>query len=379
MALQQPSLEMAPSNILEGNKMRTINFTISRRPRLAAVVTALCLAGGMTLSVQAEDVSLKESGSTLLYPLFKIWVDSYTSNHPGINISLDATGSEAGIKKAIAGEAQIGASDVFMSDRQSRENPLVLNIPLCISAQMVNYNLPELNSQKLKLDGTVLAGIYSGTIRYWDANEIAALNPDLKLPHQAIIPVRRSDGSGDTYIFTQFLSFADSKWSDDHGFGMTINWPQVPGMLEATSNDAVVQTIQKTPYSLGYVGVSYSKQVADADLGTALLKNQSGKFLLPTKDAVLAAAAGLGARTPSDERLTIVLAPGDNAYPLISYEYAIVSTKQSDAATAEAIRKFLHWSIVPSETNEGYLDSVHFIPLPTEIWAKSEAQIQSIK
>jgi phosphate transport system substrate-binding protein len=225
----------------------------------------------------------------------------------------------------------------------------------------------------------MLAGIYSGKIRDWDAAPIAALNPDLKLPHHPIIPVRRSEGSGDTYIFSQFLSFSDQNWSDNQGSGMKITWPAVPGSLEATSNEGMVQTVQKTPYSLAYIGVSYSKDIADAALGTAWLKNQSGKFLLPTKEAVLAAAAGLGTRTPADERLTIVLAPGDDAYPLINYEYAIVSTKQSDSVVAAAIRKFLTWSIVPSETNESYLDNVHFIALPSQIWALSVAQIQSIK
>jgi len=160
---------------------------------------------------------------------------------------------------------------------------------------------------------------------------------------------------------------------------MKITWPAVPGSLEATGNEGMVQTVQKTPYSLAYIGVSYSKDIADAGLGTAWLKNQSGNFLLPTKEAVLAAAAGLGTRTPADERLTIVLAPGGDAYPLINYEYAIVSIKQSDSAVAAAIRKFLTWSIVPSETNEGYLDSVHFNALPSQIWALSVAQIQSIK
>jgi phosphate transport system substrate-binding protein len=343
------------------------------------VALALCLAGAIPVQLQAADVTLTESGSTLMYPLFKIWVENYTSTHPGVSITADPSGSEVGIKKAISGEAQIGASDVFMSDRQARENPQIVNIPLCISAQMVNFNLPGLNTEKLKLDGTVLAGIYSGTIRDWDAAPIAALNPDIKLPHQAIVAVRRSDGSGDTYIFTQFLSFADSKWSDSRGFGMTINWPAVPGSLEAAGNEGMVQTIQKTPYSVGYIGVSYSKEIADGGLGTALLKNQAGNFLLPTKDAVEAAAAGLGARTPADERLTIVLAPGDNAYPLINYEYAVVSTKQPNSDMAAAIRKFLIWSIVPSEANEGYLDSVHFIALPAQIFAMSAAQIQNIK
>ena len=360
--------------------MRTTNPAIyATWRRFGAVAFLFCLAGAIPVQSQAADVTLTESGSTLLYPLFKIWVENYTSTHPGVTITMDPSGSEAGIKKAISGEAQIGASDVFMSDRQARENPQILNIPLCISAQMVNFNLPDLNTEKLKLDGTVLAGIYSGTIRDWDAAPIAALNPDIKLPHEPIIPVRRSDGSGDTYIFTQFLSFADSKWSDTRGFGMTINWPAVPGSLEAAGNGGMVQTIQKTPYSIGYIGVSYSKAIADAGLGTALLKNQAGHFLLPTRETVEAAAAGLGARTPADERLTIVLAPGDNAYPLINYEYAVVSTRQSNSDVAAAIRKFLTWSIVPSEANEGYLDSVHFIALPAQIFAMSEAQIQSIK
>jgi phosphate transport system substrate-binding protein len=120
----------------------------------------------------------------------------------------------------------------------------------------------------------------------------------VKLPHQPIVPVRRSDGSGDTYIFTQFLSFADATWSDSRAFGMTINWPVVPGSLEAAGIEGMVQTIQKTPYSIGYIGVSYSKEIADAGLGTALLKNQAGNFLLPTKETVEAAAEGLGVGRP---------------------------------------------------------------------------------
>jgi phosphate transport system substrate-binding protein len=130
---------------------------------------------------------------------------------------------------------------------------------------------------------------------------------------------------------------------------------------------------------VAYIGVSYSAEIEKAGLGTARLKNQAGKFLLPAKESVQAAAAGLGSRTPPDERVCIAFAPGEDAYPLINYEYAIVSTKQTDAATAAAIRKFLLWSIVPSETNESYLDNVHFIALPPHIWELSQAQIQTIK
>jgi phosphate transport system substrate-binding protein len=345
----------------------------------SAIAFALSLTAVTTARVQAESVTMVETGSTLLYPLFNIWVANYTKTHPGINITTNPTGSEAGIKKVISGETQIGASDAYMSDTEVKRNLQIVNIPLCISAQMVNYNLPGLNTEKLKLDGTVLAGIYSGKIRDWDAAPIAALNPSVKLPHQPIIPIRRAEGSGDTFIFTQFLTFSDPIWADKNGYGTTITWPVVPGSLEATGNAGMVQTTQKTAYSLAYIGVSFSDAIANAGLGTAWLKNESGNFVLPTKEAVEAAAEGLGSRTPPDERLTIVLAPGADAYPLVNYEYAIVSTKQADAAKATSIRKFLLWCIVPSETNESYLDSVHFIALPPHIWELSQAQIQTIK
>jgi phosphate transport system substrate-binding protein len=361
--------------------MRTIRQTIySRcRPVFSALAVALSLTMFAPPRVQAGDVTLVERGSTLLYPLFNIWITDYTKTHPGVNITANATGSEDGMKKAISGEAQIGVSDVFMSDKEVEKNPQMLNIPLCISAQMINYNLPGLNSEKLKLNGTVLAGIYSGKIRDWDASPIAALNPGLKLPHQPIIPIRRAEGSGDTFIFTQFLTFSDATWADNYNYGTKINWPAVPGSLEATGNEGMVETSQKTPYSVAYIGVSYSAQIANASLGTAWIENQSGDFLLPTKESVEAAAAGLGSRTPVDERLCIAFAPGADAYPLINYEYAIVSAKQTDPVTAAAIRKFLLWTIVPSETNESYLDSVHFIPLPPHVWELSQAQIQMIK
>ena len=343
------------------------------------LVVSLGLTVAASHAARAADLTLTETGSTLLQPLFGIWVAEYTRTHPGIAITIAGTGSEAGINQAAAGAVQIGASDAYMSDAQVRQTPEVMNIPLAIAAQTINYNLPGLAAAHLKLDGPTLAGIYTGAVRDWDAPAIAALNPGVTLPHHAIIPIHRGEGSGDTFVFTQFLTFSTPSWDDDKSYGTTIAWPEVPGGVAATGNDGMVKAIQATPYSIGYIGVSFSDAVAAAELGTAAVKNNAGLFVLPGKDGVIAAAAALGPRTPPDERLTLAFAPGDTSYPLVSYEYAMVSKHQRDPATAVALRRFLLWCIEPSEDKAALLDRVHFIPLPAHTWELSQAQIQMIK
>ena len=198
------------------------------------------------------------------------------------------------------------------------------------------------------------------------------------MPHQPIIPVHRTDGSGDTFVFTQFLSFSTRAWELDKGYGTTVAWPAVPGALGVEGNAAMVKAIQATPFSIGYVGVSYSAEIEKDKLGMAMLKNADGHFVLPTQDAIIAGAASLGVRTPPDERLSLVFAPGEQSYPLVNYEYAVVSTKQANPDVAAASRRFLLWTIEPSEINEGYLERVHFVPLPPHTWELSQAQIQKI-
>jgi phosphate transport system substrate-binding protein len=353
--------------------------TAGRRATTVAAVLALGLLTLPMGAARAGDLNLTETGSSLLYPLFNVWVTEYAKTHPGIHITTGSTGSGAGIDQAVAGSVQIGASDAYMSDGQARKNPQIINVPMAISALTVNYNLPGLNGTHLKLDGPTLAGIYTGKVRNWDDKTIVALNPDVKLPHHDIIPVRRSDGSGDTFVFTQYLTFSTQSWEDRLGYGTSIAWPAVPGGLTAEGNLGVLQTTQQTPYSITYIGVSLHGEIAEAGLGTASLKSYSGEFLLPTPETVAAAAAALSPRTPLDERLTLVNAPGDNAYPLVNYEYAIVSTKQADPATATAIRKFLLWAIAPDEANEKFLEDAHFIALPAHIWVLSHDQIETIK
>lgn len=327
----------------------------------------------------AANIALHETGSTLVYPLFELWIPDYQAQHPDVAFTAGATGSGDGIAKAIAGTVQIGASDAYMSETAVEQSPQILNIPLAISAQTVNYNLPGL-AAPLKLDGPTLAGIYSSTITMWNAPEIAALNPGVALPQHRIVPLHREDASGDTFIFTQFLDFSTPSWDDAVGYDTTVNWPFVPGAATVIGNAGMVHALAQTPYSIGYIGISFRAEIAKAGLGTAMLKNQSGKFLLPTPDTISAGAAVLDPRTPADERLTLVYASGDDSYPLVNYEYAIVSKTQADPATASAIREFLLWAISGEGGNAPkYLNSVGFIPLPDFIRGLSEAQIALVR
>ncbi len=351
-----------------------------RWPLLGAVAVAVGLALWPALPSQAASVALNETGSTLLYPLFKLWIADYSHTAPDVSLTAEGTGSGAGIDAAISGKARIGASDAYMSDEQSQQNRDILNIPLAISAQTVNYNVPGLNDAGLKLDGPTLAGIYAGKITAWDADAITALIPGVKLPHQTIVPIRRADASGDTFIFTQFLDFSTQSWEGKIGYGTSVAWPEVAGERTATGNDGMVQTAAATPYSVAYIGVSFHDAVAKAALGTAMLKNQSGKFVLPTPETISAGASVLDPRTPADERLSLVFASGDKSYPLINYEYVLVAKRQPDPATAAALRDFLLWAISHEGGNAPkYLDAVGFIPLPDFIRALSENQIALIK
>ena len=362
------------------------------RSRISGVLTAghtlasiVALAILPVAGVGSAAQNVAETGSTLIYPVFQGWVGAYAKVDPAVHMMMGATGSEAGIRQATAGQVQIGTSDAYMSDTQAKANPNILNIPLAISAQLVVANLPELSGSTLKLSGPVLAGIYSGKIREWDAAPIASLNRGVHLPHQTIVPVHRADGSGDTFVFTQFLSFSTPEvdgvappgsWENTVYYGTTVHWPAVAGSLTASSNQDMAQKLAGTPYAVGYLGEADANK---AGLKAAMLQNEDGNFVLPTAATITAAAASLTPRTPPDERLTLVFAPGANSYPLINYEYAIVSAKQPNAQVAAAIGNFLVWCISPQGGSAAsFLDAVHFIALPASIRARSEIQIAKI-
>ncbi len=351
----------------------------SFRKAVVNIAVAICVSTS-SVATYATGVSLNETGSTLLYPLFQSWITGYKSIAPTVTLTDAATGSGEGIRSAINGSARIGTSDAYLSDDVAAQNPQVFNIPLAISAQTINYNLPSLQGRHLRLDGSTLAAIYLGNITEWDDPALRALNPGVALPHHVIIPVRRADGSGDTFIFTQFLDFAASSWQDNPGFGTEIAWPKLRVEVAATGNSGVLHTLSATPYTIGYLGISYASDIAKSGLGTAMIRNQNGKFLLPTAQSIADGAAGLDQRTPAYERISLVYAPGDNSYPLINYEYALVSRIQPDAATAQALRAFLRWAISATGGNDQkYLSVVGFIPLPDFVRGLSEAQIEKIR
>jgi phosphate transport system substrate-binding protein len=327
----------------------------------------------------AAEIRLIETGSTLLYPLFNLWVGDYRKTHPGIDIVTQGIGSGAGITEAISGAAHIGASDAYMSDFQLRAAAGILNIPLAISSQMVNYNIPGLDKVHLNLSGPVLAGIYQGKIRFWDDTAIGQLNRGVRLPHNQIVPIHRTDGSGDTFIFTQYLSFSTPEWSDSQSYGTTLNWPAVRTAIGVEGNSGMVEAARQTPYAIAYVGISFKNAVEEAGLGTAKLLNKDGKFLLPDPATVTAAVKETAPKTPPHERISLIFPPGAQSYPIINYEYAIVKTEQASAGVAAALKAFLNWAVDPNGGNAAhYMNAVGFVALPEAIVKLSQKQIAQI-
>jgi phosphate transport system substrate-binding protein len=311
-----------------------------------------------------SSVSLQETGSTLLYPLFNLWVAQIEHSWPNVSITTGATGSGTGVSDAANGTVEIGASDAYLSPAQVEANPDLENIPLAVSAQMVNYNLPGVGH--LKLDGQVLAAIYQGQITKWNDSKIAALNSGVALPDMTIIPVHRSDSSGDTFLFSSFLSASDpSGWT--LAPGTTVSWPAVTGALAAQGNGGMVTTCKANPGCVAYIGISYQNQATAAGLGYGSLKNKSGNYELPTQSTIAAAASEFASKTPASGTQSMIYGSAPSGYPIVNYEYGIVSTKQSSSTVAQTVKSVLAWAVDPTNGNAPkYLDQVGFVILPVQ-------------
>jgi phosphate transport system substrate-binding protein len=335
-------------------------------------------AGSFPSSPAPARESLSETGSTLLFPLMGAWAAAYHRQYPNVSISTAGTGSGAGISDASDGKVNIGASDAYLSSGDLVKDPTLLNVPLAISAQQVNYNLPSLPpGVHVRLDGSVLAQMYEGTIRTWDNPAIAALNPGVTLPATRVVPLHRSDSSGDTFLFTSYLATQYSAWNSAIGYGTTVAWPAVPGSLAEHGNKGMLAGCRATIGCVAYIGISYLSSALAAGLGEAQLANSLGQYMLPTAATIGAAVASFVSATPSNETISMVDGPASGGYPIVNYEYAIVNASQGSATRARDIKAFLRWAITTGNAAQ-YLGQVRFQPLPAEVVSLSDAQIARI-
>ena len=320
--------------------------------------------------------ALSETGSSLMAPLFALWGPAYHARFSQVTIRTTSSSSGTGIDSAAAGTADIGASDAYLSPATLAKHPHLVNIPLAVAALMVVYNLPGIGqATHLKLDGKLLARIYAGQITRWDDPAIAAANPGVKLPGTGIVLVHRGDDSGSTFLFTSYLNAQDpSGWSGSL-IGTTIAWPRQPGERSAAGTDAMISSVKSAPGAIGYVGVSYLSQVRAAGEGEAALGNSAGGYVLPAAGTIQAALASF-TNTPASETISLVNGSGPQAYPIVNYEYAIVSTAQTSAVRAQDLRAFLGWAIT---SGAAQLARVNFQPLPSSVVTLSGAQIAKIK
>ena len=318
----------------------------------------------------AGSQDLNGAGATFPYPLYSKWFSDY-ARETGVRINYQSIGSGGGIRQLTAGTVDFGASDAPMTDAEMAklESP-VLHLPTVLGAVVVTYNLPDVHDT-LALSGPVLADIFLGKITKWNDSRIAALNPGVTLPSSDILVVHRSDGSGTTYIFSDYLSAVSPAWKEAPGKGKELAWP---AGLGAKGNEGVAGQVKQMPGAIGYVELAYAKQNG---LSYASIQNAEGKFVAPTIESVTAAAAGAAGNLPADTdyRISIVNAPGADAYPISSFTYLLVYASQKDAKKAEALVGFLKWYLREGEKSAASLD---YAPLPLSIVSQLEKRIGTI-
>ncbi|MFI5267924.1 MAG: phosphate ABC transporter substrate-binding protein PstS, partial [Chloroflexota bacterium] len=277
----------------------------------------------------ANGVKLIGAGSTFDFPLFTKVFDAW-GKQAGGQVNYQSVGSGAGIEQLTKKTVDFGASDAIMTaDQEKAAGAPVVHIPVTLGAVAVGYNVPGVKD--IKLDPDTLSSIYLGTIKSWDDPKIAALNPDLKLPKTAIAPVERSDGSGTTYIFTNYLSAVSSDWKSKVGADTSVKWPVGFG---GKGSEGVAGQVSQTPGGVGYFELAYAKQ---NNISTVVMKNQAGKFVPPSVAGATAAAAGAAADMPADGKAIIVNAPGDAAYPISGFSWALSYQDLADATKGKAL------------------------------------------
>jgi phosphate transport system substrate-binding protein len=306
-----------------------------------------------------KGAALTGAGATFPNPIYTKWFDAYYKQ-TGVRINYQSIGSGGGIRQFIEGTVDFGATDGPMTDEQiTALKGNVLHVPTVLGAVVATYNLPSAGKTALRFDGPTLADIFLGRITKWRDRRITTLNPGVNLPDQDIIVVHRSDGSGTTYIFTDYLSKVSSEWKGRVGNATSVQWPIGLG---GKGNEGVTQQVKQTEGAIGYVELIYA--ISNA-LPYALVKNAKGGFIEPTLKTVSAAAAGVRLAPDTDFRVSITNPPGKDSYPISSFTWLLIYQQNPNATKAKLLRDFLHWMLQPEA--QRMAADLHYAPLPVPI------------
>lgn len=329
-----------------------------------ALVTAAFVGAGM-----AQALTLNGAGSTFDYPIFSKWFYEY-NQEKGIQVNYQSIGSGGGIQQFISKTVDFGATDAFLTDSESEKvGGPALNIPVVMGAVCVSYNIPGVEGG-LKLTSSVLTDIYMGAITKWNDPAIADLNPGVNLPDLNITVAHRSDGSGTTNIFTNYLTKVSTKWAAAVGWGKAVKWPMGVG---GKGNEGVAGLIKQIPGTIGYIELAYAKQNA---IPYAKLKNKSGNFVDPSIDGTTAAAKGALKNMPPDFKIMITNAPGEEAYPICGFSWVVVRVNQSNGENGKALVDLLNWMM---DKGNGEVATLYYAPFPDSLVSKIKAAVARIK
>lgn len=337
------------------------------RPTLATVL-ALSAFGAAAACGQA---SLNGAGATFPYPLYSKWFAEY-ARKVGVRINYQSIGSGGGIRQFTQGTVDFGATDGPMTDEQmAAVKGNVVHVPTVLGAVVLTYNLPGLGQQRLRLDGAAITDIFLGKITKWNDPRIAALNPGVSLPDRDLLVVHRSDGSGTTYVFVDYLAKVSPEWRTKVGVATAVNWPTGLG---GKGNEGVTQQVKQLEGTIGYVELVYA---ISNRLPYAMVKNASGQFADASLEAVTAAAAGARLAKGTDFRVSITNAEGDAAYPIASFTWLLVHENDPNPGKARQLRDFLTWMIT-SEA-QGMARQLGYAPLPGEVVSLVRERVQTLR
>jgi phosphate transport system substrate-binding protein len=335
-----------------------------------ALTLALLLSGLAGAAGAQSPVLLNAAGATFPYPIYSKWFDVYHTAHSGVQINYQSIGSGGGIRQLQAGTVDFGASDAPMTDEQLGQAKVkVLHFPTVLGAVVPTYNVSGVSGD-LNFTQKALAGIYLGTITKWNDPELVNANKGVNLPNADIVVVHRSDGSGTSFIFTDFLSKASGDWKSKVGANASVNWPVGLG---GKGNEGVSGLVKQTPGSIGYIELIYAVQ---NNIAYGKVQNASGKFIKADLAGVTAAAAGAAKDIPDDFRVSITNAPGAAAYPISSFTWLLIPAQIPDAAKREAIKGFLKWMLADGQN---YNEGLSYARLPKLVIVKEEKAISLIQ